>query len=231
MVTEGLDGLRERLHEYMDLGAEFTKWRAVYQISETTPSQALYKANGHALARYAALAQEVGLVPMVEPEILYDGDHSIEKCAEVSGRALDVLFAELREQGVLLEGVILKTSMVLAGKDHVPASTPEEVARATVATFKKHVPEEVPGIVFLSGGQTPKQATENLNAVHQLGEDLPWTISFSYGRGIQNPALEIWAKDKTNVEAAQKALVHRAKANALAAQGKYTEDFERDRGY
>lgn len=230
-VTEGLDGLRDRLREYASLGAAFTKWRAVYKIESNLPSEACFKANAHALARYGALAQEAGLVPMVEPEILYDGDHSIERCADVSARALDVLFAELKEQGVLLEGTILKTSMVLAGKENAKQSTPEEVAAATVAMFKKHVPASLAGIVFLSGGQSEKQSTENLNAMHQLGEDLPWPISFSYGRGIQNPALEIWAKDMSAVEAAQKALVHRAKANGLAAEGKYTEAFEEDRGY
>lgn len=224
-VTEGLDGLRGRLEEYKALGAAFTKWRAVYTIADGLPSDACYKANAHALARYAALAQEVGLVPMVEPEILYDGNHSIERCAEVSGKALDALFAELREQGVLLEGVILKTSMVLAGKEAAVQSTPEAVAEATLAMFKDHVPAEVPGIVFLSGGQSPKQSTENLNAMHQ-GQEYPWAISFSYGRGIQNPALEIWAKDMSQVAEAQAALVHRAKANGLAAMGEYTDAFE-----
>jgi fructose-bisphosphate aldolase class I len=225
-VTEGLDGLRDRLQEYVQLGATFTKWRAVYTIADGLPSEACYKANAHALARYAALAQEAGLVPMVEPEILYDGNHSIETCAEVSGRALDTLFAELTEQGVFLEGVILKTSMVLAGNQVADQSTPEEVAKATLEVFKKHVPAEVQGIVFLSGGQSPEQSTMNLNAMHQSGETFPWPISFSYGRGIQNPALEIWAKDPSKVTEAQAALVHRAKANSLAAKGEYTAAFE-----
>ncbi len=221
-VTEGLDGLRERLAEYRSLGAGFAKWRAVIAIGEGLPSVACVKANAHALARYAALCQEAGIVPMVEPEMLMEGTHSTARCHEVTAQVLDALFAELREQGVLLEGLILKVSMVISGLDAPQKATAEEVARETVKCLREHVPAEVAGIVFLSGGQSPSDSTMHLDLMHKLHADLPWPLSFSYGRGIQDPALKLWAADREhNVEAAQKALVHRARMNGLAAQGNY----------
>lgn len=230
-TTEGLDGLRERFQEYADLGAGFAKWRSVYKITDDLPSEACHRANAHGMARYAALAQEAGIVPMVEPEILYDdGDHSIERCAEVCARAWDTLFEALKEQGIMLEGTILKTSMILAGKDNPVQSTPKEIAEWTIKTLKEHVPAELAGIVFLSGGQTPEQATENLQAMHE-GQDYPWPLTFSYSRAIQGPALKIWGEDQGAVEKAQAALIHRAKANSLASKGEYTKDQEENRGY
>lgn len=230
VVTEGLDGLRDRFSEYAELGAGFAKWRAVYTITNNLPSEASYRANAHAMARYAALAQEAGIVPMVEPEIIYDGDHTIERCAEVCARAWETLFEELAVQGVMLEGTILKTSMIMAGKSSATQSTPEEVAEWTVKTLKEKVPVGLAGVVFLSGGQGPEQATHNLQAMHQ-GQETPWTLTFSFARSIQGPALKIWANDFGDYDKAQLAVTHRAKANGLAAQGKYTEAFEEDRGY
>lgn len=228
VVTEGLDGLRERLAEYRQLGAEFAKWRAVIAIGNGLPSDACVKANAHALARYAALCQEADIVPMVEPEILLDGDHDIEVCAEVSKRVWKTLFEELEEQGVALEGVILKTSMVLAGQDCEVQPTLDTVATMTVNCLKEAVPAEVAGVVFLSGGQSDEEATERLNRMHQLhGSELPWPLSFSYGRSIQRPALKLWAQDmKGNVGEAQKALAHRARMNGLAAKGEYSVEME-----
>ena len=221
-ITEGLDGLRERFKEYVLLGAQFAKWRAVITIGEEMPSRACIKANTHALARYAALAQEAGLVPMVEPEILIDGRHTIKQCNEASAETWDALFTELREQGIDLSGAILKTSMVLSGKECPEQADTQTVARLTVKCLKEHVPAEVAGIAFLSGGQDDEDATARLNAMHTLGETLPWPLTFSYGRGIQNPALKLWAQDTAhNVAKAQEAAVERAKANALASQGKY----------
>ncbi len=224
-VTEGLDGLRERLAEYRDLGATFAKWRAVINISETLPSMACIKVNAHALARYAALCQEADIVPMVEPEMMMDGAHSIERCYEVTAQVLKVLFAELAEQGVALEGTILKVSMVIAGKGAAVQSDEQAVAEQTVKCLKENVPANIAGVVFLSGGQSDAKSTMHLNLMHQMGE-LPWPLSFSYGRGIQQPALEMWAKDRSAFEAAQKTLVHRAHMNGLAAEGKYSSDLE-----
>lgn len=225
-VTEGLDGLRDRLAEYSELGAEFAKWRAVIAIGEGLPSEACITANAHALARYAALCQEAGLVPMVEPEILIDGDHTIEKCDEVSEKVYKALFAELKEQGVDLTGTILKTSMILPGKDCPEQASVQEVAEKTVANFKRNVPSEIAGIVFLSGGQSDEKSTAHLNAMHNLDEELPWPLSFSYGRAIQRPALDIWSKDMSVVEQAQAALTERAKLNSLAAKGEYDPSME-----
>jgi fructose-bisphosphate aldolase class I len=225
-VTEGLDGLRERLVEYRGLGAAFAKWRAVINISDTLPSEACVVANAHALARYAALCQEANIVPMVEPEMIMDGSHSVERCYEVTTRVLKALFGQLQEQGVALEGTILKVSMVLPGKMAPVQISDEDVAKWTVKCLKENVPVNVAGVVFLSGGQTDAQSTLRLNAMHTLGETLPWPLSFSYGRGIQQPALEMWAKDRSAFEAAQKILVHRAHMNALASQGKYTTEAE-----
>ncbi len=227
VVTEGLDGLRDRLIEYKNLGAAFAKWRAVITIKgDSLPTQACIVANAHALARYAALCQEVGLVPMVEPEIMLDGDHSIERCHQVTAETLKELFRQLNEQGVLLEGTILKVSMVLAGNKASTQSSMAEIAQHTVKCLTENVPHNLAGVVFLSGGQSEEASTLNLDAMNRLGS-LPWPLSFSYGRGIQAPALELWAKDtKANVASAQAVLVHRSKMNGLAAQGKYSPDLD-----
>ncbi len=225
-VTEGLDGLRDRLGEYKALGAAFAKWRAVINISDVLPSEALVMANAHALARYAALCQEAGIVPMVEPEMIMEGSHSVERCYEVTARVLKALFGQLAEQGVALEGTILKVSMVLPGKACPVQVSDEEVAKWTVRVLKENVPANVAGVVFLSGGQSDSQSTLRLNAMHQLGEALPWPLSFSYGRGIQQPALEMWCKERSAFEGAQKVLVHRARMNGLASEGKYTVEAE-----
>ncbi len=222
VVTEGLDGLRQRLAEYAGLGARFAKWRAVIHIGEDTPSSTCIEANNHALARYAALCQEAGLVPMVEPEVLMDGDHDIDVCYEVTEAVLRSLFASLYEHNVMLEGSILKASMVIAGKDCDEQAGVEEVADATVRCLKATVPALLPGIVFLSGGQSDEQATAHLNAMNQLGPH-PWPLSFSYGRAMQQAALKLWAKDmQGNFAAAQKTVAQRARANGLAALGQWT---------
>ncbi len=226
-VTEGLDGLRDRLQEYKGLGARFAKWRAVITIGEGMPSQACITANAHALARYAALCQEADVVPMVEPEIIMDGTHTLEQCYDVTAKTLQSLFAHMKEQGVHLEGAILKVSMVLSGKNCPEQADEETVARETVRCLKENVPAELAGIVFLSGGQSPAKSTVHLNLMNALHDDLPWPLSFSYGRGIQQPALDLWAQDpQGNYQAAQDALVHRAKMNGLAAQGQYTSEAE-----
>jgi len=226
-VTEGLDGLRERFAEYAAMGAGFAKWRAVYTIiGDTAPSVACHKANAHGMARYAALAQEAGIVPIVEPEVLLDGDHSIERCYEVTAQALDVLFAALKNQDVLMEGVILKASMVISGKDASNRADVQTVAEQTVKCLKEHVPANLAGVVFLSGGQGDEEATAHLDAMNKIGS-LAWPLTFSYSRAIQNPVLKLWAagdKDK-----ALAAYLHRGKANSLAAEGKWSEDFEQNR--
>ncbi len=222
VVTEGLDGLRRRLAEYAGLGARFAKWRAVIHIGEDMPSSTCIEANNHALARYAALCQEAGLVPMVEPEVLMDGDHDIDVCYEVTEAVLRSLFASLYEHNVMLEGSILKASMVIAGKDCDEQAGVEEVADATVRCLKATVPALLPGIVFLSGGQSDEQATAHLNAMNQLGPH-PWPLSFSYGRAMQQAALKLWAKDmQGNFATAQKTVTQRARANGLAALGQWT---------
>ncbi len=222
VVTEGLDGLRQRLAEYAGLGARFAKWRAVIHIGEDTPSSTCIEANNHALARYAALCQEAGLVPVVEPEVLMDGDHDIDVCYEVTEAVLRSLFASLYEHNVMLEGSILKASMVIAGKDCDEQAGVEEVADATVRCLKATVPALLPGIVFLSGGQSDEQATAHLNAMNQLGPH-PWPLSFSYGRAMQQAALKLWAKDmQGNFAAAQQTVAQRARANGLAALGQWT---------
>ncbi|MBA8882337.1 class I fructose-bisphosphate aldolase [Dokdonella fugitiva] len=221
LVTEGLDGLRERLAEYAKLGAKFAKWRAVITIGEDTPSGTCIEANSHALARYAALCQEAGIVPMVEPEVLMDGDHDIDVCYEVTEATLRSLFGALYEQNVLLEGTILKASMVVSGKDCADQADVETVAEATVRCLKSAVPATLPGIVFLSGGQSDEQATAHLNAMNQMGPH-PWPLSFSYGRAMQTAALQLWAKDmQANFKAAQDMVVLRAKQNGLAALGQW----------
>jgi fructose-bisphosphate aldolase class I len=219
-VTEGLDGLRDRLAEYRDLGAKFAKWRAVINIGDGIPSEYGLSANAHALARYSALCQEAGIVPIVEPEVLMDGDHSIERCEEVTAAALDVVFAELKAHRVALEGIVLKPNMVISGSDASNRAGPQEVAEATLRCLKAHVPAEVPGIAFLSGGQSAEEATEHLGLMNQMG-DSPWEVSFSYGRALQAPALAAWQGDEANYAAGQRALFKRAKLNSLAHLGEY----------
>ncbi|GIV78352.1 MAG: fructose-bisphosphate aldolase [Litorilinea sp.] len=224
-VTEGLDGLRERLAEYRDLGARFAKWRAVIDIGDGIPTRTCIMANAHALARYAALCQEAGLVPIVEPEVLMDGSHDIERCAEVTEATLRAVFGELYEARVYLEGTLLKPNMVIAGKKCPRQASTQEVAEATVRILRRAVPAAVPGIVFLSGGQSPVQATENLNAMNAMGSH-PWELSFSYGRALQEPVLQAWRGDPANVAAAQQAFYHRARCNSAARYGKYTPAME-----
>jgi len=223
-VTEGLDGLRGRFAEYYELGARFSKWRAVITIGDGIPTDACLHVNAHALARYAALSQEAGIVPIVEPEVLMDADNTIERCHEVTSRTLDLVFAELDRQGVALEGMLLKPNMVISGKQCPTQATSEQVAELTIDCFLRHVPAMVPGIVFLSGGQSEVEATENLNAINRLGG--PWPLSFSYGRALQASALKAWGGEPANVEAAQSALLHRARMNALAAAGDWNADLE-----
>ena len=226
-VTEGLDGLRGRLEEYRELGARFTKWRAVITIGKSIPSEYCIWTNAHALARYAALSQEAGLVPIVEPEVLMDGDHSIERSFEVTSRTLHAVFTELRDQRVAPEGILLKPNMVLSGYDGSNQASHEEVAEETIRCFKRHVPAAVPGIVFLSGGQSDEDATANLNAMNKLGPH-PWQLSFSYGRALQAPALKAWGGKEENVEAAQRAYYHRAKMNGAARTGMYAPEMEKE---
>jgi fructose-bisphosphate aldolase class I len=229
-VTEGLDGLRERLIEYFELGARFAKWRAVIAIGRDLPSAACIEANAHALARYASLCQEAGLVPIVEPEVLMDGDHTLQRCRDVTWQAQRVVFNQLASQGVLLEGMILKPNMVLAGQDCVSQPSVDEVADATVECLLQTVPAAVPGIAFLSGGQSAELASARLNAMHvrfkARQSPLPWALTFSYARAIQQPALDIWGGQESQRTAAQKALVHRARCNRAALQGKYSAAME-----
>jgi len=224
-VTQGLDGLTERLTHYKELGAKFAKWRNVYSISETTPSLAAIKSGAENLARYAASCQSVGIVPIVEPEVLMDGDHSIEHCAEVSELILHELFHALFIHQVDLEHIILKPSMVTSGKATKPFSDPEDVADFTISVFRNNVPAAVPTINFLSGGQTPEQATTNLNAMNLIGHQ-PWLLSFSFGRALQEDCLKAWGGKKENVAAAQDALLKRARLNSLACVGEYQNDME-----
>lgn len=224
-ITEGLDGLRGRLAEYRDLGARFTKWRAVITIGEGIPTTFCLQANAHALARFAALSQEAGLVPIVEPEVLMDGDNTIARCAEVTTATLHEVFAQLHAHRVLLEGMLLKPNMVLPGKGCPQQASAEAVAEATISCFRRMIPAAVPGIVFLSGGQSAKQATENLNAMNAMGEH-PWALSFSYGRALQGPVLESWRGHAANVPTAQKFFYQRAKYNSAARYGKYTREME-----
>ena len=229
LVTEGLDGLRERLAEYAKMGARFAKWRAVITIADekNAPSRGCYEANAQALARYAALCQEAGIVPIVEPEVLMDGGHTLARCAEVTERALHFVFDALRTQRVLLEGMILKPNMVVPGLRCATQDSVDDVADATVRTFRRSVPAAVGGIAFLSGGQSAQAASSRLNAMHvRHGRELPWPLAFSFARAIQDPAMKAWAGKKENVAAAQKALVERAHLNRLAREGKYTVAME-----
>jgi fructose-bisphosphate aldolase, class I len=225
VVTEGLDGLRGRLKEYKELGAKFAKWRAVITIGDGIPTYTCLQANGHALARYAALCQEAEIVPIVEPEVLLDGNHTIEQSQEVTEKTLKVTFNELFLQRVHLEGMILKPSMVVSGKDNPRQAGVEEVAQRTIQCLKRTVPAAVPGIAFLSGGQSAVSATEHLNAMNKLGPH-PWQVSFSYARALQDPALKAWKGEAGNVTTAQRIFYHRAKMNSAARSGSYTPQME-----
>jgi fructose-bisphosphate aldolase, class I len=232
VVTEGLDGLRGRLAEYSQMGARFAKWRAVITIDDAhdAPSRGCYEANAQALARYAALCQEAGIVPIVEPEVLMDGAHTLARCAEVTERTLHVVFDALRTQRVLLEGMILKPNMVVPGLRCPTQDSVDDVADATVRTFRRVVPAAVGGIAFLSGGQSAQDASARLNAMNaRHAGQLPWPLAFSFARAIQDPAMKAWGGKKENVAAAQKALVERARLNRLARQGQYNPAMESQR--
>ena len=224
-VTEGLDGLRARFDEYRSLGARFAKWRAVITIGDGIPTDGNLRANAEALARYAALSQEAGIVPIVEPEVLMDGDNSLEVCQEVTTRTLHETFAALYEHGIDLRGTLLKPNMVIPGKGAPDQASPERIAEATVNTFLGVVPAAIPGIVFLSGGQSEVEATENLNAINRIAGS-PWPLSFSYGRALQASALEAWGGDSANLEAAQAAFAHRARMNERAVAGEWSAEME-----
>jgi fructose-bisphosphate aldolase class I len=228
-ITEGLDGLRERLEEYRGLGARFAKWRAVISIDDANdiPSDYCIWTNAHALARYAAHCQEAGLVPIVEPEVLMDGEHTIQTSFHVTARTLLAVFTELHDQRVALEGTLLKPNMVLPGYDSPEQVPNEEIAETTIRCFKRVVPASVPGVVFLSGGQSDEDATARLNAMNAIG-GVPWQLSFSYGRALQTGALRAWRGDQANVPAAQEAFHHRAKLNGAARYGRYSEEMERE---
>jgi len=227
-VTEGLDGLRERLQEYFRMGARFAKWRAVFAIGHGIPSRSCLEANAHALARYAALCQEAGLVPIVEPEVLMDGNHTLEQCRKVTEETLRNVFIQLNCQRVLLEGMILKPNMVLPGLACPTQESVDEVANITVKSLGRTVPAAVPGIAFLSGGQSAELASARLNTMNlRFNSRLPWALAFSYARAIQQPALEIWQGKDANVPGAQKALLHRAKCNRAARRGEYTAAMEK----
>ncbi|MBN2684215.1 MAG: fructose-bisphosphate aldolase class I [Pontiellaceae bacterium] len=227
-ITEGLDGLRDRLAEYFQLGARFAKWRAVMIIGDGIPSRSGIEANAHALARYAALCQEAGLVPLVEPEVLMDGKHTLEQCRAATEEVLRTVFIQLNSQRVMLEGMILKPNMVLSGLACSTQASINEVANITMKSLWRTVPAAVPGITFLSGGQSAELATSRLNAMnHRFKTQLPWALSFSFARAIQQPALEIWKGKKANVSAAQQALAHRAQCNRAARRGEYTTAMER----
>jgi fructose-bisphosphate aldolase, class I len=225
-VTEGLDGLQQRLAEYVKLGARFTKWRAVIRIDPDIPTHICLAANAHALARFAAQSQEAGLVPIVEPEVLMDGDHTIERCEEITEAMLRLVFRELTGHRVVLEQMLLKPNMVIAGEDCPQQASVRQVAEATVRCLRRTVPAAVPGIVFLSGGQTDVLATQHLNAMNEIG-GVPWQLSFSYGRALQAPALHAWKGQ--DVRAGQQALLHRARCNSAARSGRYSDQLEREK--
>jgi fructose-bisphosphate aldolase class I len=226
-ITEGLDGLRERLAEYYKLGARFAKWRAVIDIGSGIPTQFCIDANAHALARYAALCQEANIVPIVEPEVLMDGAHTIERCEEVTDAALQSVFTQLHSHRIHLEGMILKPNMVISGKKCATRATAQQVAEATVRCLKRNVPTAVPGIAFLSGGQSSEEATEHLSLMNKMGP-LPWALTFSYGRALQDTALKTWGGKTEGFAAGQKAFAKRAKLNSLAATGAYAAAMEKE---
>ena len=226
-ITEGLDGLRDRLKEYFQMGARFAKWRAVIAIGDGLPSRSGLEANAHALARYAALCQEAGLVPIVEPEVLMDGGHTLERCGEVTEEVLRMVFRQLNFQRVMLEGMILKPNMVLPGLTCPTQASVDEVADITVKSLWRTVPAAVPGIAFLSGGQSAELASSRLNVMNlRFKSQLPWAVAFSFARAIQQPALEIWRGEEANMKGAQQALLHRARCNRAARRGEYTAAME-----
>jgi fructose-bisphosphate aldolase class I len=230
-ITEGLDGLRERLQEYRTLGARFCKWRAVITIGPNIPSRTCIETNAHALARYAALCQEAGMVPIVEPEVLIDGDHTLERCYEVTLETQRTVFEQLYRQGIHFPGMVLKPSMVIAGKQCPKRIAPEEVAEWTIRCLRNTVPASVPGIAFLSGGQSDEEATIHLNAMNVLARTLrlPWRLTFSYARALQNQVLEKWAGNPANLDAARRILLHRARCNSAASRGEYNPKMEREK--
>ena len=225
-MTEGLDGLRDRLAAYRDMGARFAKWRAVFRIADALPSRACVIANSHALGRYAGLCQEQHLVPIVEPEVLMDGDHSIERCEEVTGAVLHAVFGALRGKALCWKACCSSPIWWCPVRSPPSLASVQEVAISTLRCFRRHVPVAVPGIVFLSGGQEERLATAHLNAINQLPGTKPWTISFSYGRALQDPALEAWHGRAENLTAGQRALCHRARCNSAASRGAYTDEME-----
>jgi fructose-bisphosphate aldolase class I len=225
-ITEGLDGLRERLSEYRELGARFAKWRAVIEIGDGRPSRYCLAANAHALGRYAALCQEAGVVPIVEPEVLMDGDHTIERCFDATEAALDHVFRLLRDQRVVLEAMLLKPNMVVPGAKSPRQASVQEVAEATLQCLRRTVPAAVPGVMFLSGGQSPERATQHLNAMNTMPGPRPWVLSFSYARALQAPAMETWRGSPAAVQAAQQAFLHRARLVSAARDGRYTPQME-----
>lgn len=229
VVTEGLDGLRGRLEEYAALGARFAKWRAVIHVGDNLPTTGCVQANAHALARYASLAQEAGLTPIVEPEVLMDGSHTLERCAEVTAEVLHAVYEQLGSQRVVLEASLLKPNMVLPGNACAAQRSDAEIAEATITTFRRTVPAAVPGLVHLSGGQSDEQATSRLNALNCLGPQ-PWELSFSFGRALQAPVLRAWAGEDAKFAAAQAALLHRAQLNGAARHGSYRPDMEQVSG-
>ena len=226
-VTEGLDGLRERLKEYYTLGARFTKWRAVYKISDIYPSSQSIKSNAHALARYAALVQESNMVPIIEPEVLMNGSHDIEKCYQVTTNVLNECYNELEIYKIDLKGTVLKPNMIVPGSECKRKSNSAEIAKKTLDCLKKNVPNEVPGIAFLSGGQSEIEASKNLNEINKIN-DTKFLITFSYGRGLQASALKEFGKNQENIESIQRAFNHRAKMNGLSSQGKWSENLEKE---
>ena len=228
-ITDGLDGLRDRLREYYELGARFTKWRAVITIGDHIPSRYCIQTNAHTLARYAALSQEANLVPIVEPEVLMDGGHSIDRCLEVTEATLREVYAQLSDQRVKLEGTLLKPNMVLSGKDASNRASAEEVAEKTVVCFQRTVPSAVPGVVFLSGGQSDEEATVNLNAINQRANaaGVPWEMSFSFGRGLQAAPLKTWGGQPANLDRAKEAYYQRARVTSAARRGTYTASMEK----
>jgi fructose-bisphosphate aldolase class I len=226
MITQGLDGLADRLAGYKEQGARFAKWREVYPISQHNPTRLGVEANAEVLARYAAICQSVGIVPIVEPEVLIDGDHSLERCFEVIEAVQHAVYHALHRHGVMLEYTVLKPSMVTPGKAHKKRATPAEVAEQTIKVLRRTVPAAVPSINFLSGGQTPEEATANLNAMNARFSDAPWELSFSYGRALQQPVLQAWQGKKEHVEAAQNALLKRARLNGAARIGSYTPEMD-----
>lgn len=227
-ITEGLDGLRERLKEYYELGARFAKWRAVITVSDRLPSMNCINVNAEALGRYAALCQEQNIVPIVEPEVLMDGSHTIERCEEVTEAVLHAVFNALFDQKIVLEGMLLKPNMVISGKECTKQASIEEVAAATLRVLRRHVPCAVPGVVFLSGGQDHITATRHLNAINQSEGPKPWKLSFSYGRALQDEALKVWSGKEENFKAGQQIFYHRAKCDSAAAQGVYTDAMENE---